>query len=395
VSGKNVDVVILDSGTLNPNHPEFAVNANGSGGSRAVTFNWFIYNEWLNLGTNGQYSDTSYNTYDANHAAHCAGIAAGNTYGWARSANIYSINYTVCPGGNSATGFANAFDYIRAFHVNKPVNPATNRKNPTIISCSDYWQHYENSYTNIVTVNYRGTTHNAPAGGFTQSQLATLGILDPIGNRTIYVDQRNATVDAAVARCIAAGVTVVSIAGNYGSYIDLPSGPDYNNYFIDNTGAVVFYHQGSSPGAAPGVICVGNMNSTVVEQKATDSGNGPRVDVFAPGTSIISSLNTSIGATQLSTINAVTGNYNLPTVQDPRNPAFYVGKDSGTSMACPQVAGYLACMLEKYPTATPTQLYSFVANNASTGQLTSNVAGYGLNNDLNGASNLVLRAAFT
>lgn len=395
LSGNNVDVVILDLGSINPNHPEFAVNASGGGGSRAVPFNWFVYNEWLGLGSNSVYNDTSYNTYDANHAAHCAGISAGNTYGWARSANIYSLNYTICPGGATAQGLANAFDYIRAFHVNKPVNPATNRKNPTVVNCSDYWFKQELAYSNIVTVNYRGTTYNAPSGGFNQAQLQSAGILDVAGNGSIYVDVRNSAIDAAAERCIAAGVTVVSIAGNYGSYIDVPGGQDYNNYFIDNTGAAYYYHRGASPGAAPGVICVGNMGSTTVEQKSTDSGNGPRVDIFAPGTSIISSVNTVIGATRLYNINAVTGNYNLPTIQDPRNPSFYISKDSGTSMAAPQVTGYIACMLEKYPTATPSQVYNWVISNGTAGQLTSTTAGYGINNDLNGAPNLVLHAVFT
>ena len=39
-SGKNVDVVIVD-GHIDPAHPEFAVNSDGSGGSRVQQFNWF------------------------------------------------------------------------------------------------------------------------------------------------------------------------------------------------------------------------------------------------------------------------------------------------------------------------------------------------------------------
>ena len=38
-SGKNVDVLIVD-GHLDPNHPEFAVNVDGTGGSRVQQFNW-------------------------------------------------------------------------------------------------------------------------------------------------------------------------------------------------------------------------------------------------------------------------------------------------------------------------------------------------------------------
>jgi hypothetical protein len=39
-SGKNVDVVIVD-GHLDPTHPEFAVNSDGTGGSRVVQYDWF------------------------------------------------------------------------------------------------------------------------------------------------------------------------------------------------------------------------------------------------------------------------------------------------------------------------------------------------------------------
>ena len=39
-SGKNVDVVIVDS-HLASSHPEFTVNVDGTGGSRFVNFNWF------------------------------------------------------------------------------------------------------------------------------------------------------------------------------------------------------------------------------------------------------------------------------------------------------------------------------------------------------------------
>jgi len=39
--GRNVDVVICDENGIVWNHPEYAVNADGTGGSRAVQYNWF------------------------------------------------------------------------------------------------------------------------------------------------------------------------------------------------------------------------------------------------------------------------------------------------------------------------------------------------------------------
>jgi hypothetical protein len=42
LDGTGVDVVVIDSG-VEPNHPEFAVNADGTGGSRVVDHDWTQY----------------------------------------------------------------------------------------------------------------------------------------------------------------------------------------------------------------------------------------------------------------------------------------------------------------------------------------------------------------
>ena len=69
------------------------------------------------------------------HGSHVAGTAAGNQFGAAFQANIWSI---ACI-DRTDVGFSNAadgFDYIRVWHKNKPVNPVTGRKNPTIVNGS-------------------------------------------------------------------------------------------------------------------------------------------------------------------------------------------------------------------------------------------------------------------
>lgn len=42
-SGLNVDCVVFD-GNILPDHPEYAVNENGTGGSRVIQFNWWSLN---------------------------------------------------------------------------------------------------------------------------------------------------------------------------------------------------------------------------------------------------------------------------------------------------------------------------------------------------------------
>ena len=75
-TGKNVDVVICDDDGLVVGHPEYAVNADGTGGSRYIQYNWFQHNPAVR-GTS--VSNYSYN--QADHSSHVAGTVAGNTQG--------------------------------------------------------------------------------------------------------------------------------------------------------------------------------------------------------------------------------------------------------------------------------------------------------------------------
>ena len=392
-SGHNVDIVIADYGLVHPGHPEFAVNADGTGGSRVIQYNWLQHSSYLNFGSNGNYSYAwdSTNDKNNNHATHTAGTAAGNTYGWARNANIYTIDLNRLPGHvNQFGGEEQVFEYVRAFHINKPINPATGMRNPTVMNNS--WSlNWTTQAANISQVMYQGTLYKASdftGGTFTLDQLQAAGILAPYrasGDNTIITNLRVPGDEAVVTPCIAAGVYVVGVAGNFSGYADTPTGANYNNYFVDTYyGGTVYYHRGTAPGAIAGTFNVGAMDSTVVEQKADYSGNGPGVNIFAPGSDIMSSIASATGLYS-GRLKAY-----MPTIPDPRNPNFYIGKDSGTSMAGPQVSGFLACLLEKYPTAGAhnTDITAIAIAN----QLTSTTAGFGVNNDLNGAPNLVLSA---
>ena len=66
-------------------------------------------------------------------------------------------------GGNGPAGnwALYIFDYIRAFHLNKPINPATGKRNPTITNHS--WGYSYGFLGNIplsdvTSVTFRGTT---------------------------------------------------------------------------------------------------------------------------------------------------------------------------------------------------------------------------------------------
>jgi hypothetical protein len=342
--GRNVDVVIAD-GILNVNHPEFAKNADGTGGSRVIQYNWFQHTNQVTGGTNGVYSYNLLANDGNNHGNHVAGTACGNTQGWARQANIYNISpYSDAPSPIAGDAI---FDYIRAWHNSKPINPATGYRNPTIINCS-FGLSYQFDVAGVKQLYYRGTLISSDASA---TQLTNYGIYN---NGVNWVtDGRSASMDADTADAIRDGIIICASAGNWRVTIDIETGPDFNNYFIWSYGGVDYtvpYMTGTSPAAGSTVICVGAIDSTVSERKSDYSSRGPRVDVFAPGNNIISSVNTG-------------------TVADSRNSSFFLSKLSGTSMAGPQVTGVLACLLEIYPRWKQSDARDYIANTSKASQV--------------------------
>jgi len=357
-SGKNVDIVVVDA-HVNPNHPEFAVNPDGSGGGRVITHDWTQYwdatydDDFSNVVFSGGYN---YSVVSSSHGTHVAGTIAGNTQGWARDANIYTIefNYSNTP---VAQWDLILYDIIRKFHRSKPINPATGRRNPTI--CNNSWGYSYNqiSLSNVSSVTFRGTT--TLLSGLNDSQKkATLeinGVPVPAGTYLFKTPARVAATDADIADCIADGVIFVASAGNsYWQITRINTDPDYNNNVV--FGANTIEHtRGSTPGAAPGVICVGSLGAEHIEKKSNFSNWGARVDIWAPGSNIISALYNISGASE----------FGIPILYDPRNPNFLLGSISGTSMSSPQVTGVLACLMEHEPDLTQAQALSYLTNVSS------------------------------
>ncbi|MCP5264631.1 MAG: S8 family peptidase [Burkholderiaceae bacterium] len=133
----------------------------------------------------------------------------------------------------------------------------------------------------------------------------------------------SATLDAAVANTVAAGLTVVVAGGN--------SGADACGY---------------SPAREPAALTVGATDAA--DARASYSNYGACVDLFAPGTGIRSAWHTGDTATNVI---------------------------SGTSMASPHVAGYVALVLETHPETSPTQLAKTISDGATRGKVTDAGAG--------------------
>ena len=332
--GEGVDIVISDS-TPDPLHPEFAVNRDGTGGSRL---------DYTHITTQAFTPSSS-----SNHGCHVAGIAAGNRQGWAPKADIYIV-----PSGSAY------IDDVRAFHNTKVTG------NPTILNMS--WIYRGIRTYPIHTVNHRGTTYTSVY----RTQALTLGC----GTTSSY-DWREVSpvvsLDADLQDCMNDGVICVAAADNYNHrYTRDTSDLDYNNYISDPslgyfdsyspfTSPLYYYNRGGSPNCAPGVISVGNCSfSTSIEFKAASSSKGPRVDIFAAGSYIQSSTNA----------NFYYGTYGTEGILDNRTHSSLLNSGqmylSGTSMAAPQVAGAIACLVGIYRDFTQDDVRNWLISQGST-----------------------------
>jgi subtilisin family serine protease len=129
----------------------------------------------------------------------------------------------------------------------------------------------------------------------------------------------SASMDTAVQNLINSGVTVAVAAGN--SNVDACS---------------------QSPARLAAAITVGSTTST--DARSSFSNFGPCLDLFAPGSSILSAWYTSNTAT--ATL-------------------------SGTSMASPHVAGVAALYKQANPSASPATIRNAIVNNSTTNRITS------------------------
>ena len=351
--GNNVDVVIID-GHIPAAHPEFAVNTDGTGGSRINQFNWFQYNQQVRGTASGTYvydflTDAS-SIANNNHGCNVGAITAGNTSGWARASTVYNISPYSGSTAN-ATGYSNyiydLFDYIKVWHANKAINPKTGRKNPTVCNMSFGFNGSFDLQT-IDQINYQGTLYTRPGGGWTVNDRIYFDLVAASGTNMLFYSRVDA-IDADCTDLINSGVILVGAAGNYYMYNDRIGGINYDNYLRSGL-TIGYYMRGPSPGAATGVIHVSAVDSTVTERKVDFSNAGPRTDVFAPGTNIM-------------------GAYYSGGVADSRNASYFKGKMSGTSQATPQVTGLIACALETYQNMNASEALAYITANSNTGVL--------------------------
>lgn len=275
LDGTGVDVVIQDSG-LQVDHPEFQ---DAAGNSRVQQIDWFAASGVPGTMSVNHYRDTH------GHGTHVAGIVAGKNYGWAKNANVYSVKVAGLDGGEGGgLSDPDCFDVITGWHNAKKL--AGNMR-PTIVNMS--WG-YGDYFTNISEGIYRGTYW---AGTTKQSAYGMIG--SPANRHGVRVSY----IDVSIQEMIDAGVHVCIAAGNYYQKVDVPGGPDYDNFYMGgqfNGDNPNYYHRGSSPHDDEAFI-VGSLDTAVysatLDQKSIFSESGPGVHIYAPGSNIMSCTSNS------------------------------------------------------------------------------------------------------
>jgi subtilisin family serine protease len=365
LDGTGVDVVIMDTG-IQADHPEWE-DADGVTRLKQI--------DWSTTYTGSSYTQQG-NTYTDihGHGTHCAGIVAGKTFGWAKNSRIYSIPIN---GGNGAdVGSSKIFDVVKDWHNAKTGSDA---KRPTVVNMSFGFIWYLD--TNFTPNRIYGTTTTFTGGSYRGSAHSDQNRGDITGLRggttgysNVYKYGKHiSSINADIDQMISAGIHVVIAAGNGYMKQDLSGGNDFNNYLQLSTGSdpYVYYHRGGSPSgyecgdswrsntSAPSIddnnaINVGALDnssySSTLDQKVNFSDTGPGVDIYAAGDHVASSC---------SNTNAIGGTtYSL-------NSSYKQCRISGTSMAAPQIAGMVACLLQAHPDWSPATVKKWFLHNAT------------------------------
>ena len=401
--GKHVDVVIVDNPVsfdcLEWNSPTTGLN-------RFVQYDWYTeLNQYVSsIDDDGNAIPSGSYVYHPNsfnstfHGNHVASTVAGQFYGWAREANIYSLHVNLGSGFGTPVTSTLVFDYLRAFHRYKPINPLTGKRNPTVTNHSwgssyRFWSLYERDFdatgevsgtADLAEVVIRGVTYNAANPG--PSGWTNAGIHQDFGigsggrysGGTFNYNADNMSTRYDMNDAIDEGVVIIAAAGNNDQYSIkanslTPEFADWNNKVVLNLPSGSQYsfnhHRGSSPSNAHGCITVGSISNNSDFRKSDFSNFGPMIDVWAPGDKIQGAWPDPNNIYQASGYNGI--GY-LDNKYGGTNWRYTIG---GTSMASPQVCGIAALLATGKERFTNSDVMGFIQKYSYENEMTFDVNG--------------------
>jgi len=414
LTGKNVDIVIHDSGVMQY-HPEFIDN-NGQSRVRDIVLDgpyyidpdYFISNNYTYIKPDGRTGITTtsaigwwgnssnrsisfqlegtvsipvnytvnnamgtegtVNNLLSGHGTACAGLAAGKYMGLAFEANIWNMPAIT---DNVGMGIEQSYDLMKIWHRNKPINSETGRKNPTVINGS--WG-YQAGFESGDSVNYkfRGLTGSFTGNAATTDQVTAMknGLNSQVVFNGSVIEcswsssSRSSSTDTAADELMLEGVIYVAAAGNNNQRLGIGANdPDRLNYMDDD-----YYNVGDPRSEFPGVACPCNHRDWMNPQGiGFDSANDfhPVICVGAMDEFINSDYSErkasysnngpgiDVWAPADETLAPGTNGANGYTdYQRYDDNRFYDCLFNGTSAAAPVVTGLIALYLESNPGAT-------------------------------------------
>jgi len=131
-----------------------------------------------------------------------------------------------------------AFDAIKEWHNSKPIDPNTGYKRPTVVNMS--WG-YRSAYIfdTLSEINYRGISYTSdeelglnasPPVLYRKNNYGLVYSEQQVPTGFQYINARISSVDTDIDEMVDAGIHVTIAAGNSYFKIDLPGGPDFDNY---------------------------------------------------------------------------------------------------------------------------------------------------------------------
>ena len=296
-TGKGVHLYVVDSG-VDGTHPEFRVGVSGGGGMFSRVVDAFTVPSVIGrLAASGVTGATGGRADEdcADHGTHVAGLAAGLNTGVAKEATVHSVRVMGCDKTTTTVDLVQAMDWI-----------LRNHQKPAIINLS---------------VGSELSVIGGGGGGGSSSSSST--------QPQQFFPPRSLALDRAIQAARDAGIFVVAAAGNDGR---------------DPCA--------TSPAGSPGAYTVGATDQR--DHRSPFSNHGPCVQMFAPGTDLVSARSQSAGA------GAGAGSFSQSSMQSSspsstNTPQLY-RVQRGTSMSAPLVAGVAALFLEENPQATPDQV---------------------------------------